>query len=106
MAKSNLTDTQKSILKRLTDEFTQLNAVAPEPQGLIDVAGIMEQTRLEKLTTAEVTPDLAYDIIKTNIQNNNVTVNTQATDAKGIARELPKALDDNAARMLGMGGSN
>lgn len=43
---------------------------------------------------------------KTNIQNNNVTVNTQATDAKGIARELPKALDDNAARMLGMGGSN
>jgi hypothetical protein len=43
---------------------------------------------------------------KTSIQNNNVTVNTQATDAKGIARELPKALDDNAARMLGMGGSN
>ena len=48
MAKSNLTDTQKDILKKLTDEFTQLNAVAPEPQGLIDVAGIMEQSRLEK----------------------------------------------------------
>lgn len=48
MAKSNLTDTQKNIIKRLTDEFTQLNAVAPEPQGLIDVAGIMEQSRLEK----------------------------------------------------------
>ena len=48
MAKSNLTQTQKDILKRLTDEFTQLNEVAPEPQGLIDVAGIMEQTRLEK----------------------------------------------------------
>jgi hypothetical protein len=48
MAKTNLTDTQKAILKKLTDEFTQLNAVAPEPQGLIDVAGIMEQSRLEK----------------------------------------------------------
>lgn len=48
MAKTNLTQTQKDILKKLTDEFTQLNAVAPEPQGLIDVAGIMEQTRLEK----------------------------------------------------------
>lgn len=48
MAKSNLTDTQKNIIKRLTDEFTQLNEVAPEPQGLIDVAGIMEQSRLEK----------------------------------------------------------
>jgi hypothetical protein len=48
MAKTNLTDTQKAIIKKLTDEFVQLNAVAPEPQGLIDVAGIMEQTRLEK----------------------------------------------------------
>ena len=48
MAKTNLTETQKDILKRLTDEFTQLNAVAPEPQGLIDVAGIMEVSRLEK----------------------------------------------------------
>ena len=48
MAKTNLTDTQKAILKKLTDEFTQLNAVAPEPQGLIDVAGIMEQSRIEK----------------------------------------------------------
>jgi hypothetical protein len=35
-----------------------------------DVYNILsEQKRLEKLTTAEVTPDLAYDIIKTNIQN-------------------------------------
>lgn len=35
-----------------------------------DVYDILsEQKRLEKLTTAEVTPDLAYDIIKTNIQN-------------------------------------
>jgi hypothetical protein len=48
MAKTNLTDTQKSIIKKLTDEFVQLNAVAPEPKGLIDVAGIMEQTRIEK----------------------------------------------------------
>ena len=48
MAKTSLTQGQKEIIKRLTDEFTQLNAVAPEPQGLIDVAGIMEQSRLEK----------------------------------------------------------
>ena len=35
-----------------------------------DVYDILsQQKRLEKLTTAEVTPDLAYDIIKTNIQN-------------------------------------
>ena len=35
-----------------------------------DVYNILaEQKRLEKLTTAEVTPDLAFDIIKTNIQN-------------------------------------
>jgi hypothetical protein len=47
MAK-NLTSTQKDIIKRLTDEFTQLNAVTPEPLGLIDVAGIMEKSRLEK----------------------------------------------------------
>lgn len=48
MAKTSLTQGQKEIIKRLTDEFTQLNEVAPEPQGLIDVAGIMEQSRLEK----------------------------------------------------------
>ena len=35
-----------------------------------DVYDILsQQKRLEKLTTAEVTPDLAYDIIKTNLQN-------------------------------------
>lgn len=35
-----------------------------------DVYNILsEQKRLEKLTTAEVTPDLAYDIIRTNLQN-------------------------------------
>lgn len=54
MAKANLTSTQKDIIKRLTDEFIQLNSVAPEPQGLIDVAGIMEQTRLEKQFNHEV----------------------------------------------------
>lgn len=48
MAKANLTPTQKAIIKALTDEFTQLNEVQPEPQGLIDVSGIMEQARLEK----------------------------------------------------------
>lgn len=35
-----------------------------------DVYDILsQQKRLEKLTTAEVTPDLAYDIIKTNLQS-------------------------------------
>ena len=48
MAKTNLTQTQKDILKKLTDEFVQLNAVAPEPHGLIDVGAIMEKSRLEK----------------------------------------------------------
>lgn len=42
----------------------------------------------------------------TNIQTNNVTVHTQATDAKGIVRELPRALEDNSIRMNGMVGNN
>jgi hypothetical protein len=48
MAKSNLTQTQKDIIKKLTDEFTKINAVAPEPKGLIDVGAIIEEARLEK----------------------------------------------------------
>jgi len=42
----------------------------------------------------------------TNIQTNNVTVHTQATDAKGIVKELPRALEDNSIRMNGMVGNN
>lgn len=48
MAKNTLTDEQKAIIKRLTDEFTKLNEPAPTSMGLIDVSGIMEDSRLEK----------------------------------------------------------
>lgn len=48
MAKSNLTDEQKSIIKRLTDEFEKINYEKPSPMGLIDVNEIIENTRLEK----------------------------------------------------------
>jgi hypothetical protein len=46
-----------------------------------DVYNILnEQKRLEKLTTAEVTPDLAYDIIKTNIQNKYQDLTAEEVD--------------------------
>jgi hypothetical protein len=46
-----------------------------------DVYNILaEQKRLEKLTTAEVTPDLAFDIIKTNIQNKYQDLTAEEVD--------------------------
>jgi len=48
MAKNNLTAEQKTIIKRLTDEFTKLNEPAPISMGLIDVGSIIEDARIEK----------------------------------------------------------
>jgi hypothetical protein len=46
-----------------------------------DVYDILaEQKRLEKLTTAEVTPDLAFDIIRTNIQNKYQDLTSEEVD--------------------------
>ena len=46
-----------------------------------DVYNILaEQKRLEKLTTAEVTPDLAFDIIKTNIKNKYQDLTSEEVD--------------------------
>jgi hypothetical protein len=46
-----------------------------------DVYNILtEQKRLEKLTTAEVTPDLAFDIIKTNLQNKYQDLTSEEVD--------------------------
>ena len=82
MAKSNLTETQKAILKKLTDEFTQLNAVVPEPQGLIDVGAIKEQSRLEKQFNHEC--DMA------NKAFTNLKIDAMLKDMETIRGDLAK----------------
>jgi len=55
MSKNNLTLEQKSIIKRLSDEFEKLNVSIPVSMGLIDISGIKEDARLEKEFNNECT---------------------------------------------------
>jgi len=94
-----------AIIRDKIKSFDLLETI--DPKGFGSSERNKEYSMYQPMIGSSATaPTNANTSNKTNIQNNNVTVNTQATDAKGIARELPKALDDNAARMLGMGGSN
>lgn len=45
--KNNLTESQKNIIKLMTEEFSKLNSTKVESQGLIDISGIIEQSNLE-----------------------------------------------------------
>lgn len=45
--KNNLTESQRNIIQLMTEEFSKLNSTGVESQGLIDIAGIIEQSNLE-----------------------------------------------------------
>jgi hypothetical protein len=77
-----LTESQKNIIQLMTEEFSKLNSTEVESQGLIDIAGIIEQSSLETQFIKEcIAITKAFEKLK---------IDTMLRDMESIRGDLKK----------------
>lgn len=77
-----LTESQKNIIQLMTEEFSKLNSIEVKSQGLIDIAGIIEESNLETQFINEcVAITKAFEKLK---------IDTMLRDMESIRGDLAK----------------
>ena len=77
-----LTESQKNIIQLMTEDFSKLNSTGVESQGLIDIAGIIEESNLETQFIKEcIAITKAFE---------NLKIDTMLGDMESIRGDLAK----------------